>query len=399
MTPIRFVSVVVAALLCASAALAQPIVPDRPLPSPDIEFRGCGGALRPGVRCAADTVNPTRDPATTALRAPILFSSRLTTAGLTTTAVPVAFHVVYTVKREQEVGNIPDSQINEQIAVLNAAYAGTGFSFYLAGIDRTQNSKWFNGCYNLSTELEMKQSLAIDPATILNVYTCKPTQGILGYAYYPSTYPEDSIWHGAVILYSSLPGGTASPYDEGDTLTHEVGHYLGLAHTFQGGCEAPGDQVADTPAEASPAYGCPTGRDTCASPGLDPITNFMDYTTDACMLQFTGGQATRMTSQVATYHPSLGSPPPGCGDGNCDADEICGCTADCGTAPSSETTCTDKADNDCDGKVDCADSDCDADSACQVAQVDCSVYDGDQSACKADRLCRWDRRNGQCIAK
>ena len=400
MRQMRFVSIIVATLLCASAAPAQPIVPDRPLPRPDIEFRGRSGSLRQGVRCAADTVNPTRGPATTGSIASMLFNSRLTTAGIAAkTAVPVAFHVVYSVKRGEEIGNIPDSQIAAQIAVLNAAYAETDFVFYLAGIDRTRNNKWFSGCYNLSTEWEMKQALASDPTTTLNVYTCKPSQGILGYAYYPSAYPEDSVWHGAVILYASLPGGTASPYDEGDTLTHEVGHYLGLAHTFQGGCEAPGDHVADTPAEASPAYGCPTGRDTCSSPGLDPITNFMDYSTDACMLQFTTGQATRMTSQVATYHPSLGSPPPGCGDDICDADEICSCTADCGAAPSSEAICDDGLDDDCDGKVDCADSNCSSDAACQVAQVDCSVYDSDQGACKADPRCRWDRRNGQCVAK
>ncbi|MGH3385853.1 MAG: zinc metalloprotease, partial [Nocardioidaceae bacterium] len=123
--------------------------------------------------------------------------------------------------------------------------------------------------------------------------------GYLGIAQFPWT--KSLATDGIRVKWTTLPGGSQTNFNDGETATHEVGHWLGLYHTFQGGCKDPGDFVGDTPAQASPTSGCPVGRDSCPAEGLDPIHNYMDYSFDSCYTQFTAGQSTRMDESWLAY--------------------------------------------------------------------------------------------------
>ncbi len=225
------------------------------------------------------------------------------TAGSVT--IPVWFHVINKGTGLAN-GDLPQSQIDDQIAVLNAAYASTPFRFSLAGVDRTTNATWYTMAYGSTAETQAKTALRKGGPGTLNLYSANLGGGLLGWATFPSDYANKPKNDGVVVLFSSVPGGNAAPYNEGDTGTHEIGHWLGLYHTFQGGCNGAGDSVADTAPEKSAAYGCPVGRDSCANKaGLDPITNFMDYTDDSCMNNFTSGQTTRMDQLHLQYRNTL----------------------------------------------------------------------------------------------
>ncbi len=217
--------------------------------------------------------------------------------------IPTVFHMV------SDHVNTPaerarwESLVAAQMTVLNDSYAGrtaataanTPFRFDLVDTTWTVNSDWYT-VEPGKNERDMKKSLYTGDARTLNVYAANIGGGLLGWAYFPKGYNHGRDFiDGVVMLDESMPGGTAGKYALGDTLTHEVGHWLMLEHTFAHGCAASGDYVADTPREAGPQFDCPIGADTCSAPGLDPIHNFMDYTQDSCMDMFTAGQADRMS--------------------------------------------------------------------------------------------------------
>ncbi len=304
----RLWSVVIVALVLAAAALGAARLQAGPQ---DVLYRGLDNASEVAVqqavaarRCGVENLTPEEAAQVeqqTAFLAQLrgLTPEKLDDIQLVT--IPVAFHVIHNGSQ----GNLSMAMINDQIEVLNESYGPHGYTFTLASVDYSNNAFWFTMTPGSTAEAQAKSALQVDPYTHLNIYTANPSGGLLGWATFPWWLAGDPVDDGVVVLYSSLPGGNAFPYNEGDTATHEVGHWLGLYHTFQAGCTRLGDRVADTPAERSPAYGCPVGRNTCSTAGADPIHNFMDYTDDSCMFEFTNGQANRMDTMVAVYRSEL----------------------------------------------------------------------------------------------
>jgi len=221
------------------------------------------------------------------------------TTSAPTGPIQVHFHVIRAANGID--GHVTNQTIQNQIAILNAAFSTTAFQFQLASVNRRNNDNWFNSGPDSLEEAKMKRNLHLGTAEELNIYSVNMPGGNLASATFPWDYAAHPRLDGISIHYSALPGGTAAPYNEGDVVVHHVGHWLGLYHTFQGGCHTPGDSVSDTREESSANFGCNIGRNTCNDAGPDPITNYMDYSDDSCMFEFTFGQSARMDSQWNQY--------------------------------------------------------------------------------------------------
>jgi len=266
------------------------------------EFADQQSFVREGRRCGTPQLNDFQKERVRAhLR--VARANGMDADSLGEITIPVHFHVVH----DNGIGNVSDEDLEAQLAVLNKDYESHGIRFTTASIDRTDNAVFHRMTIGSPAERNAKTALGVDQNSSLNFYTAGLGDSLLGWATFPSDMAGDPVRDGVVVLFSSLPNGSSAPYNLGATATHEVGHWLGLYHTFEGGCFPPGDEVADTPAEASPNFGpANPARDTCPTdPGKDPTTNYMDYTDDSGMTEFTPGQVTRIKQQVGIYRSAL----------------------------------------------------------------------------------------------
>lgn len=232
--------------------------------------------------------------------------------------IGVVVHVVLT-----DPSMVSDAQIQSQINVLNEDYsaennelnsphvylAGYNYNnvgncdleFYLAQVVRKQTNVAAFSTNNGVKRSNRGGSDAVDPGTKLNIWVCNMSGGILGYAQFPG---GNLSTDGVVINYRSF--GTVSPgnylyeeYDLGRTTTHEIGHWLNLRHIW-GDRRCGTDQVDDTPQHDTYNFGCPPVGHTslCSGNPLEQWMNYMDYTDDACMYMFTGGQKIRIDAAI-----------------------------------------------------------------------------------------------------
>lgn len=248
-------------------------------------------------------------------------STSKTTAPILT--VPVVVHVMYA----DETDNITMDQINDAIDVINEDFrrqnadanltrvifqgvtADIEVEFKLARL--APNGSCTNGVNRIQTNLAIDANDNVKPLSnwdnkkYLNIWVVRnillpnqPSGTVLGYAYRPN--PGQSYRRDGVVIRHDMMGRIGTATGIGRTLTHEVGHYLGLQHPFDNGCFG-GDNCTDTPPVASASSGCNLNRNSCSndSPDLpDQIENYMDYADDVCTNMFTQQQSNIMRGNL-----------------------------------------------------------------------------------------------------
>lgn len=207
-------------------------------------------------------------------------------------------------------GRVTKEARNSQVAVLNRAYSlyGIEFGYRELEVKIVENSFWYGMEIGSPAEKEAKRFLHGSPERHLNFYTAGLGARLLGWATYPWELEGNRDLDGVVVLDETLPGGSEYPYNLGMTAVHEVGHWLGLYHTFQGGCDGIGDHVGDTPAHADYNEGIPDDslpNGACENGELAPVHNYMNYCDDEWMSEFTDEQISRVKRHVAEYRPKF----------------------------------------------------------------------------------------------
>lgn len=234
--------------------------------------------------------------------------------------VPVHVHVIHS--EDPAVPRMTTQDVRESLRRLNQDFRGaetngrqsTGFRFQLKSISRTVHTKQYYAEPMSRWDKLSKRSHHLGGRDTLNLYFADPggspshggqTTGLLGWSRFPWEQRRTPLLDGVTVNVGSVPGGSSTGYTEGDTLTHEVGHWLGLYHVFQGGCRDL-DHVADTPAQAFPIADCAGRYDTCpGKAGADPVRNYMGYAYDRCMTHFSRGQVARMETAWLKYRAPL----------------------------------------------------------------------------------------------
>lgn len=309
--------------LLATPALTTPAAA-LPVPGPDVTCLAPTGA--PAVKRAPDTPHlsaATRARVEREAKAVAPANAR-SAAALPVYRVKVQIHIIQGRHKDERKFKRPGAR-NKVFRVLQNAYNGAespasapmGFVFDLKRITITKNDRWYHARQGSADDRQMKRRLHRGGAQTLNIYVNKPRAPrgfsglLLGYSTFPWNHSARPKLDGVTVNILSLPvKHSRTGYNLGDTVVHETGHWLGLLHTFEGGCFGRNDGLDDTPAEKDPQgnLGCADLTNICdptlvrpAGPYYDPAYNFMEYTMDACMRMFTPGQRTRADGMYARF--------------------------------------------------------------------------------------------------